>query len=74
MPASHAQPEVSSLLKMLAGISDPWDPRGARPSLVTVLEIAVVTTVAGAVNYRELGSVVSDLPQELLARLGVRRD
>jgi hypothetical protein len=42
--------------------------------LVTVLEIAVVTTVAGAVNYRELGSVVSDLPQELLARLGVRRD
>jgi hypothetical protein len=74
VPVSHAQAEVSSLLKMLAGISDPPDPRGVRHPLVAVLGISAVATLAGAVNHRELGSVVSDLPQELLARLGARWD
>jgi predicted transposase YbfD/YdcC len=69
---SHAQAEVSSLLEMLAGITDPRDPRGIRHRLVAVLGIAVVATLAGATNYRELGSVAADLPQQLLRLLGAR--
>jgi hypothetical protein len=55
---------------MLAGIRDPRDPRGVRHRLVAVLGAAVVATLAGAANYRELGSVAADLPQELLRLLG----
>jgi DDE_Tnp_1-associated len=63
-------PRVSSLLEMLAGIRDPRDPRGVRHRLVAVLGVAVVATLAGAANYRELGSVAADLPQELLRLMG----
>jgi hypothetical protein len=59
-------PRVPPLLEMLAGIRDPRDPRGVRHRLVAVLGVAVVATLAGAANYRELGSVAADLPQELL--------
>jgi hypothetical protein len=41
---------------------------------VAVLGVAVVATLAGAANYRELGSVAADLPQELLCVLGARWD
>lgn len=53
-------PGVSSLLEMLAGIGDPRDPRGVRHRLVAVLGAAIVATLAGAANYRELGSVAAD--------------
>jgi hypothetical protein len=59
---------------MLAGITDPRDPRGIRHRLVAVLSIAVVATLAGAANYRELGSVATDLPPQLLRLLGARWD
>jgi predicted transposase YbfD/YdcC len=39
---------------------------------VAVLGVAVVVTLAGAANYRELGSVAADLPQQLLRLLGAR--
>ncbi|QYC45482.1 hypothetical protein Nocox_39695 [Nonomuraea coxensis DSM 45129] len=58
---------------MLAGITDPCDPRGIRHPLGAVLGVAVVTTLAGAANYRELGSTAADLPQTLLGLLGARR-
>jgi hypothetical protein len=74
VPVSHAQAGVSSLLEMLAGITDPRDPRGVRHPLLAVLGTAVVATLAGAVNYRELGSVAADLPQRLLGLLGARWD
>jgi predicted transposase YbfD/YdcC len=74
VPVSHVQADVSSLLKMLAGITDPRDPRGVRHPLVAVLGIAVMATLAGATNYRELGSVAADLPQQLLRLLGARWD
>jgi len=63
-------PGVPSLLQMLADIRDPRDPRGVRHRLVAVLGVAVAATLAGAANYRELGSVAADLPQELLHLLG----
>jgi predicted transposase YbfD/YdcC len=59
---------------MLAGVTDPRDPRGVRHPLLAVLGVAVVATLAGAVNYRELGSVAADLPQRLLRLLGARWD
>jgi len=74
VPVSHAQAEVSSLLEILAGITDPRDPRGIRHPLVAVLGIAVVATLAGAANFRELGSVAADLPQHLLRLLCARWD
>jgi predicted transposase YbfD/YdcC len=74
VPVSHARAAVSSLLVMLADITDPRDPRGVRHPLVAVLGVAVVATLAGAANYRELGSVAADLPQELLSLLGARWD
>jgi hypothetical protein len=73
--ASAACPSaVWSLLVMLADITDPRDPRGVRHPLVAVLGVAVVATLAGAANYRALGSVAADLPQELLSLLGARWD
>jgi DDE family transposase len=54
---SHAHAAVSSLLVMLADITDPRDPRGVRHPLVAVLGVAVAATLAGAASYRELGSV-----------------
>lgn len=74
MPVSHARAQVSSLLDMLASIADPRARRGIRHPLVAVLSVAVVATLAGAANYRELGSVAADLPQHLLRRLGARWD
>jgi len=71
---SHDRAEVSSLLEMLAGITDPRDPRGVRHPLLAVLGVTVVATLAGAVNYRELGSVAADLPQRLLGLLDARWD
>jgi hypothetical protein len=59
---------------MLAGITGPGDPRGVRHRRVAVLGIAVVATLAGAANYRELGSVAADLPQQMLWLLGARWD
>jgi hypothetical protein len=63
---------VSSLLGILAGIGDPRRRRGIRYPLLAVLGVAVVATLAGAANYRELGSVAADLPQQLLRLVGAR--
>lgn len=72
MSVSHAGVLVSSLLAMLASVPDPRDRRGVRHPLASVLAIAVVAKLAGAANYRELGSVAADFSQELLALLGAR--
>jgi hypothetical protein len=40
--------------------------------LPAVLGVAVVATLAGAANYRELGLVAADLPQQMLRLLGAR--
>lgn len=58
----------------MPGITDPRDPRGVRHPLVAVLGVAVVATLGGAANFRELGSVAADLPQRLLDLLGARWD
>jgi predicted transposase YbfD/YdcC len=57
---------------MLAQVSDPRQARGIRHPLVSVLATAVIATLAGAKNFRELGDQAADLPQDLLWLIGAR--
>jgi predicted transposase YbfD/YdcC len=66
----EGDPNISSLLEMLGRLTDPRSPQGKQHRLVFVLAAAVVAVLAGASNYRQLGSQVADLPQSLLAALG----
>ncbi len=62
--------EVPGLLEVLAQVPDPRRKRGRRFSLVFVLAVAAVCTLARARGFRELGDQAGDLPQELLTALG----
>ncbi|TDD60611.1 transposase family protein [Actinomadura darangshiensis] len=68
---SHAC-SFSSLLEALEGLTDPRGRRGIRHGLVAVLAVAVVATLGGARNYREMGSAAEDFSRGLLKLLGVR--
>lgn len=80
MPVSHARvttvtstdDELPGLLEVLAQVPDPRRRRGRRYTLVFLLAVAVACVLAGAKNFREIGDQASDLPQEVLARLGGR--
>jgi hypothetical protein len=80
MPVSHARvtavtstdDELPGLLEVLARVPDPRERRGRRYTLVFLLAVAVACVLAGAKNFREIGDQASDLPQEVLARLGGR--
>jgi predicted transposase YbfD/YdcC len=80
MPVSHAcasdltspDEQVPGLLEVLAHVPDPRRRRGRRFGLVFVLAVAVVSVLAGAKNFREIGDQAADLPQGLLSRLGGR--
>ena len=64
--------DISGLLSMLASVPDPRGRRGRQYPLEFILAVCVVATLAGAVNYREIGSHAADMPQELLKRLGAK--
>jgi predicted transposase YbfD/YdcC len=80
MPVSHARvtivtsadDELPGLLAVLGRVPDPRRRRGRRYTLVFLLAVAVACVLAGAKNFREIGDQASDLPQEVLARLGGR--
>jgi predicted transposase YbfD/YdcC len=59
---------------MLRHVKDFRGTHGRMYELGFVLAVAVVATLAGATNYRQMGSQAADLPQDLLARLGARYD
>jgi predicted transposase YbfD/YdcC len=65
---------ISSLLDMLEQVTDPRSPQGKVHELRFVLAASVVATLAGASNYREIGSRVNDLSQDLLECLGGTRN
>lgn len=74
-PASAAQEHSQALpvlVQMLERLTDPRRPRGIRHGLGCSLAIVVVAVLAGAANFRQVGSQAADLPQPLLARLGAR--
>jgi predicted transposase YbfD/YdcC len=60
------------LLEALEGLTDPRKRRGIRHRLVAVPAVAVVATLGGARNYREMGSAARDFSQDLLATVGAR--
>jgi hypothetical protein len=64
--------DISGLLSMLASVPDPRDRRGRQYPLEFILAVCVVATLAGAANYREIGSHAADMPQELLKKLGAK--
>ncbi len=64
--------DISGLLGMLASVPDPRGRRGRHYSLEFILAVCVVATLAGAANYREIGSHAADMPQELLKKLGAK--
>ena len=84
MPVSHGASGLSnavsgdgernrvSLVEMLMRLADPRSPQGKRHDLVFVLACAVIGTLAGAANYRQLARQVADLPPSLLEKLGAR--
>ncbi|HEY6424554.1 MAG TPA: transposase family protein [Pseudonocardiaceae bacterium] len=72
LSGQERDPNISGLLEMLGRLTDPRSPQGKQHELVFVLASAVVAVLAGARNYPQLGSVVADLPQSLLAALGAR--
>lgn len=68
--AGREEPIVSSLLETMRLLTDPRGPQGKRHELVFTLACAVIAVLAGACNYRQIGSQVADFPQSLLAKLG----
>jgi predicted transposase YbfD/YdcC len=64
--------DISSLLSMLASVPDPRGLQGRQYSLGFILTICVVAVLAGAKNYREIGSHAADMPQELMKKLGAK--
>jgi predicted transposase YbfD/YdcC len=62
--------DISSLLGMLASVTDPRSPQGIQHILAFVLAVCVVAMLAGAKNYREIAGHAADIPQPLLRKLG----
>lgn len=63
---------ISGLLSMLASVPDPRGRQGTQYPLEFILAVCVVATLAGAKNYRDIGSHAADMPQELLRKLGAK--
>lgn len=61
---------LDQLLATLAQIIDPRKRRGVRYSMVCLLAFAVITVLARATNYRQLGDRARDLPAPLPRLLG----
>ena len=67
---SAGNADISSLLGMLASVTDPRSPQGIQHALVFVLAVCVVAMLASAKNYREIAGHAADMPQSLLRKLG----
>ncbi|WP_322755412.1 ISAs1 family transposase [Frankia sp. Cas3] len=68
--------KAGRLLAMLRRVKDFRAARGKTYNLdfVLAVAVAVVATLAGAANYRQIGRRAADLPQSLLAQLGAPYD
>lgn len=87
MPVSHARTsatgndpievglaDAAELRILFARLTDPRKRRGVRHDLAAVLTALVFAVLAGAVNFREAGDQVADLPPLLHDAAGTRRD
>jgi predicted transposase YbfD/YdcC len=62
------------LVDVLACVPDPRDPRGIRHQIGAVLAVMVFAVLTGAGKFREIADRAVELPPELLAVAGCRRD
>lgn len=61
------------LLDLLAGVSDPRDPRGVRYPLGGMLAVALTAVMSGARSFTAIGEAGADLPAAALDQLGLSR-
>ncbi len=66
--------KISSLLNILAKVSDPRKRRGIRHSTISVLAISVCACLAGNRSFTAIGEWAASLDQKLLKRFGCRRN
>jgi predicted transposase YbfD/YdcC len=66
--------EQECLLRCLAAVPDPRDPRGVRHELPGMLATAVAAVLTGARSFYAVGQWVADAGQKTLRALGARQD
>ncbi|WP_449066585.1 ISAs1 family transposase, partial [Planomonospora algeriensis] len=66
--------DMTDLRQVWAQIPDPRDPRGRRHPLTAILALVQAAIVSGATSYAGIRHWITHAPQEVLARLGARRD
>jgi predicted transposase YbfD/YdcC len=66
--------ESADLLACLAALPDPRARRGRRHALVSILAVAAAAVLAGARSLTAIAEWATDVPQPVLAALGVRRN
>ena len=69
-----ASGEVPGLLKRLAEVPDPRDPRGVRHRLAVVLALTACAVLAGATSLLAVGEWIADAPAHVLEEVGARPD
>ncbi len=80
VPAVDSRPvvlgatEQECLLRCLAAVPDPRDPRGVRHELPPMLAMVVAAVLAGARSFYAVGQWVAGTGQKTLRTLGARQD
>jgi predicted transposase YbfD/YdcC len=72
-PADHgAEPDISSLLKMLGQVTESRGLRGRVYGLVFILAASLIAVLAGASNFRQIADGVEEFPPSLIRKLRAR--
>jgi hypothetical protein len=72
MPVPVTDREHGGLLRALAAVPDPRDPRGIRYPLAGLLSVAVCAVLAGASSFAAISDWLHDLDEQARTRLGFR--
>ncbi|WP_220502507.1 ISAs1 family transposase [Microbispora sp. H10670] len=72
-PTPVTEGEHGGLLRALAAVPDPRDPRGMRYPLCAVLAVAVCAVLAGASSFAAISDWLHDLDEHAKMRLGFDR-
>lgn len=68
----HDEPNISSVLEMLATVKESRGLRGRVYGLVFILAASLVAVLAGASNFRQIADHIDDFPLSLMRKLGAR--
>lgn len=70
-PTTRREGRTEDLVRLLARVPDPRDPRGVRYPLAGMLAVAVTAVLAGARSFAAIGEWASDMLPDRLTRLGL---